>query len=85
MGRGRKKTRTGAETQSTFEKTPELDIAILDLQKRYLQTGRAKPTMRDLLMEGIALLLTREGLPAMATRTASTMPAIIEMPKKTSV
>jgi hypothetical protein len=83
MARGRRKTRTGAETQSTFEKTPELDIAILDLQKRFLQTGRAKPAMRDLLMEGIRLLLEREGLPAMAEPIAPTASAVIEMPKKT--
>ena len=82
MGRGRKKTRTGDETQSTFEKTPALEIAFLDLQKRYLQTGRSKPAMRELLTEGIALLLQREGLAAMPESKANTASTLLEMPKK---
>ena len=82
MPRGRKRTRTGAETQSTFEKTPPLEIAILDLQKRYIETGRPKPAMRDLLIEGIGLLLDREGLPAMQRPVAATVSTIIEIPKK---
>jgi hypothetical protein len=82
MPRGRRKTRTGDETQSTFEKTPALDIAILDLQKHYLKTARGKPTMRDLLGEGIRLLLEREGLPAMVEpkQAAAT---VLQMSKKT--
>jgi hypothetical protein len=82
MARGRKRTRTGEETQSTFEKTRALDIALLDLQRRYLQTGRGKPAMRDLLTEGITLLLKREGLPTITEPQASTPSAVLEMPKK---
>lgn len=82
MQRGRKRTRSGDETQSTFEKTPALDIAILDLQRRYLQTGRGKPTMRDLLVEGITLVLEREGLPAMPEAKPPTAPTVISIPKK---
>jgi hypothetical protein len=83
MARGRKKTRTGDETQSTFEKTPELELAILDLQRRYLQSGRSKPTMRELLTEGIALLLEKEDLPAMPEPRTNDVSVIIQMPKKT--
>jgi hypothetical protein len=82
MQRGRRRSRTGEETQSTFEKTPALDIALLDLQRRYLTTGRGKPTMRDLLMEGIVALLQREGLPAMA-QPKQTVTTIIDISKKT--
>lgn len=82
MPRGRRKTRTGDEAASTFEKTPAFDIAILDLQKKYLQTGRTKPAMRGLLMEGIALLLKREGLPAMPEPLVEGISTILEMPKK---
>src|SRR5258706_3158838 len=53
MGRGRRKTRTGDETRSTFDKTPEIDIALLQLQQHYLKNGRGKPSMRDLLIDGI--------------------------------
>jgi len=83
MGRGRRKTRTGEETRSTFDKPPEVDIAILELQQRYLKTGREKPSMRDLLIEGIAALLEREGLPAMPKTDRSPATSVIEMPKKT--
>jgi hypothetical protein len=82
MGRGRRRTRTGEETQSTFEKTPALDIAILDLQRRYLETGRGKPTMRDLLIEGITILLEREALPRMSEPRPATAPTVIKIPKR---
>ena len=82
MPRGRRKTRTGDEAVSTFEKMPAFDIAILDLQKKYLQTGRTKPAMRELLMEGVALLLEREGLPAMPESRVREISAILEMPRK---
>jgi len=82
MARGRRKSRTGGETRSTFDKSPEIEMAILALQQQYLKTGRRKPSMRDLLIEGIATLLEREGLPAMpeADRSAA---SVIAMPKKT--
>lgn len=83
MSRGRRRTRTGTETPSTFEKTPALDIAILDLQKRYIATGRRKPSMRDLLIEGISLLLEREQLPAMPVEALPSRSTVIPMPKKT--
>ena len=82
MPPGRKKTRTGNEAASTFEKTPECDIALLDLQRKYLETGRSKPSMRELLMEGIALLLQREGLPAMREPVTEGISTILEMPRK---
>jgi len=80
MGRGRRRTRTGNEIQSTFEKTPALEIAILELQRRYLETGRGKPSMRDLLVEGLELLLEKERLPALQEpkQAAAT---VIAMPK----
>ena len=81
--RGRKRTRTGDETRSTFDKPPEVDLALLDLQRHYLRTGRVKPSMRDLLIEGISLLLEREGLPAIPEPQGSPFTAVIEMPKKT--
>jgi hypothetical protein len=83
MPRGRKRTRTGNETQSTFEKTPALDIALLDLQREYVKTGRSKPTMRDLLTEGISLLLEREQLPAMPEPKPAPKSSVIEISKKT--
>ena len=83
MARGRKRTRTGDETRSTFDKPPEVDLALLDLQRRYLGTGRGKPSMRDLLIEGISLLLEREGLPAIPEPSGSAAAAVIQMPKKT--
>jgi hypothetical protein len=80
MGRGRRRTRTGNEIQSTFEKTPALEIAILELQRRYLETGRGKPSMRDLLVEGLELLLEKERLPAL--QEPKQAPAtVIAMPK----
>ncbi len=82
MPRGRRKTRIGDETQSSFEKTPALDIAILNLQLRYLKTSRRKPTMRELLMEGISMLLEREGLPAMPEPKPTSAPIVIEIPRK---
>jgi hypothetical protein len=82
MGRGRRKTRTGQETRSTFDKSPEVDVAILDLQKHYMKTGRGKPTMRDLLNEGLSLLLGREGLPAIVEPELAQTSTVIEMPKK---
>jgi len=84
MGRGRRKTRTGNETQSTFEKTPAIEIAILDLQLHYLKTNRPKPAMRDLLIEGISLLLAREGLSAMP-QPKSTATTVIEISNKKTV
>lgn len=83
MTRGRKKKRTGGETRSTFDKTPELEVAILDLQKRYIKTGRGKPTMLALITEGIAMLLEREGLPAMPKPDQTSKSGVIEMPQKT--
>ena len=83
MGRGRRKTRTGDETRSTFDKPPEVDIAILQLQQQYLKTGREKPSMRDLLIQGIAILLEREGLPTMPEADRPPTISIFEMPKKT--
>jgi hypothetical protein len=83
MPRGRKRTRTGNETQSTFEKTPALDIALLDLQRQYVKTGRGKPTMRDLLTEGISLLLEREKLAAIPEPKPISKPSVIEISKKT--
>jgi hypothetical protein len=83
MGRGRRKTRTGDETRSTFDKPPEVEIAILELQQHYLKTGREKPSMRDLLIEGIALILGREGLSAMPEAVRSPATSVIEMRKKT--
>lgn len=83
MERGRRKTRTGEETRSTFDKPPEVDLAILQLQQHYLETKRGKPSMRDLLIEGIALLLEREGLPRMIAADQPAESSIIEMPKKT--
>lgn len=83
MPRGRRRTRTGNETQSTFEKTPALDIAFLDLQRQYIETGRGKPTMRDLLTQGISLLLEREGLPAIPEPKTVSKPSVIEISKKT--
>lgn len=79
--RGRRKTRTGDETRSTFDKPPEVEVAILDLQKHYLKTGRGKPSMRDLIVEGIGLLLQRERLPAMP-QPQLPVTTVIEMPKK---
>lgn len=81
--RGRRKTRTGREIRSTFDKPPEVDLAILDLQRKYLETGRIKPSMRDLLIEGIATLLQREGLPSMPVPKPVSTPTVIEMLKKT--
>ena len=81
MARGRRQTRTGAETRSTFDKSPEVDVALLDLQRRYLQTGRGKPSMKDLIIEGIGLLLEREGLSAIP-QPRPPVTAVIEMPKK---
>ena len=83
MGRGRRKTRSGDETRSTFDKSPEVDIAILELQGHYLRTGRGKPSMRDLLIEGISSILKREGLPAMPEIDRSPNTSVIAMPKKT--
>jgi len=82
MPRGRKRTRTGNETRSTFDKPPEVDLALLDLQRQYVKTGRGKPSMRDLLIEGIAVLLEREGLPAMPAPETKPTTGVIEMPKK---
>lgn len=82
MTRGRKRTRTGSEAPSTFEKTPAFEVAILEIQKKYLLTGRSKPSMRELLMEGIALLLVREGLPAMPEPQPEVVATVLEMPKK---
>ncbi len=65
MPRGRRKTRTGDETRSTFDKSRDLDIAIARLQTRYLESDRHKPTMRELLMRGINLVLKEEGLTLM--------------------
>jgi hypothetical protein len=81
--RGRRRSRTGAETRSTFDKSPEVDLAILALQQEYLKTGRAKPSMRDLLIEGIGVLLERERLPAMPQPVKLEATSVIEMPKKT--
>lgn len=81
--RGRRKTRTGAETRSTFDKPPEVELAILWLQQHYLKNGRGKPSMRDLLIEGVAALLEREGLPAMPKADPLPAASVIEMPKKT--
>jgi hypothetical protein len=83
MGRGRRRSRTGDETRSTFDKSPEVEIAILALQQQYLKTGRGKPSMRTLLDEGIAALLEREGLPAMPATKQTPVTTVIEMPKKT--
>jgi hypothetical protein len=63
--RGRRQIRTGKETRSTFDKSPEIEIALMDLQKHYVRTGRPKPSMRDLLVSGIAGLLEKEGLDPM--------------------
>jgi hypothetical protein len=82
MGRGRRKTRTGHETRSTFDKSPEIDLAIVDLQRHYMKTGRGKPSMRDLLNEGLSLLLVREGLPQMIEPEMTPASTVIEMPKK---
>ena len=82
MERGRRKTRSGNETRSTFDKSPEVDVAILDLQKRYVLTGRSKPSMRDLLIEGITMLLEREGLPAMPRPRAAPVRSVVQIPKK---
>ena len=84
MARGRRKTRTGKQTPSTFEKSPELEIAILNLQLHYLKTGRARPSMRDLLTEGIERLLEREGLPSMP-RTIPSANAVISISDKKTV
>jgi hypothetical protein len=81
--RGRRKTRTGAETRSTFDKPPEVDLAILSLQQHYLKNGRGKPSMRNLLIEGVAALLEREGLPGMPKAAPESAASVIEMPKKT--
>jgi hypothetical protein len=83
MGRGRRKTRTGDEIRSTFDKPPEVDIAILELQQHYLKTGRGKPSMRDLLIDGIAALLERERLQAMPELDRTPATSVIEMSKKT--
>ena len=83
MALGRRRTRFGNERKSTIEITPELDVAILDLQKKYRLTKRPKPTMRDLIMEGVALLLVREGLPAMLIPSEPIGSTVIEMPRKT--
>ena len=82
MVRGRRRIRNGNEATSTFEKTPEFVVAVLDLQKKYVQTDRSKPAMRDLLMEGISLLLEREGLPGMTQPMKTEFSPILEMPKK---
>jgi hypothetical protein len=83
MTLGRRRTRVGTERKSTIEITPDLDGAILDLQKRYRQTNRRKPSMRDLIVEGVSLLLEREGLPAMPTAGEINGSAVIQMPRKT--
>jgi len=80
--RGRRKTRTGAETRSTFDKPPEVDLAILSLQQHYIRLGRGKPSMRDLLIEGVVALLEREGLPGMPKNEPAAAPTVISMPKK---
>jgi hypothetical protein len=81
--RGRRKTRTGGETRSTFDKSPEVELAILSLQQHYLKSGRGKPSMRDLLIEGLAVLLERENLPWMSKADDTSAAGVIEMPKKT--
>lgn len=83
MARGPRKFRTGNETTSTFEKTPAVDLAILDLQRHYVTTGRAKPSMRDLLVEGLSMLLVREQLPAMPEQQQAAAP-VIQINKKTT-
>ena len=82
MPRGRRRTRAGNERNTSFEVTPEIDMAFLDLQKRYLQTQRGKRSRRDLLVEGLSLLLEREELPALPELLAPAANAVIEMPKK---
>lgn len=82
MPRGRKRTRAGNERTSSFEVTPEIDMAFLDLQKRYLQTQRGRRSKRDLLIEGLSLLLEREKLQALPVPITFTAKAVIEMPKK---
>ena len=82
MARGRRKTRTGKETRSTFDKSPELEIALLDLQRRYVLTGRRRPSMRDLLMDGIVLLLEKEGLPSLVKPDRSPASTVVELSKK---
>ena len=83
MAVGRRRTRIGNERKSTIEITPELDVAILDLQKKYRQSKRRKPTMRDLLVEGVGLLLQREGLPAMLVSSEQLGSTLIQMTRKT--
>lgn len=85
MPRGRRRTRAGNERSTSFEVTPEIDIAFLDLQKHYMQTQRGKPSRRDLLIEGMSLLLEREKLTALPEPLAPAMKAVIEMPKKLGV
>jgi hypothetical protein len=85
MTRGRKRTRSGNERSTSFEVTPEIDIAFLDLQKHYMQTQRGRPSKRELLIEGLSLLLEREKLPALPEPLALEMKPVIEMPKKMGV
>ena len=80
--RGRKQKRTGYETRSTFDKSPELEISLLDLQRHYIKTRGNKPTMRDLLIEGISTLLEREGLPAIQVAHPVLSPSVISIATK---
>lgn len=63
VAKGRRRFRDRGLTRSTFDKGPAVDLAIIELQRRYVQTGRRKPSMRELLTEGLSALLEREGLP----------------------
>jgi|HubBroStandDraft_5_1064220.scaffolds.fasta_scaffold27443_3 hypothetical protein len=79
--RGRPRTRLSDERKTSISLDKDLRLAIRRLQLRREENDRPA-TMRDLLREGITLLLAKEGLAAMADLQQVVSGVVVEMPRK---
>lgn len=80
--RGRPRTRLSDDRKTSVSLDKELRVALRRLQLHREKDDRPA-SMRGLLRDGIALLLTAEGLPAMADAQVVKSGVVVEMPKKT--
>ena len=83
MPGGRPKTRDHDERITSVALDREAEKAIMRIQLHRLDQAGRKPTLRDLVTEGIALLLKEAGLQPMAEPAQVTRP-VVTMSKRRS-
>jgi hypothetical protein len=85
MGRiGRPKQLSGEERTTTIMLDIATQEAILNLQLRRLRSTGRKPTLRDLVREGVDSLLRQEGLEALPSASPLPSGTVIPISKTAS-